>query len=134
MNSQSKFDVFFRAFLTAALFTGTTEDEKPMDSLFNTDDFSDEATEVLRAHALSFFSRASCYMRAEDAPKDYEHLPELSTDRALEAGQDFWLTSQGHGAGFWDGGWTTYGELLTKLSKCYPEEINLHDHEGKIHI
>jgi hypothetical protein len=40
----------------------------------------------------------------------------------FKAGTDFWLTRNGHGAGFWDGDWPeTQGEALTEASKAFGE-------------
>lgn len=41
------------------------------------------------------------------------------SDRAHEAGSDFHLTRNGHGAGFWDGDWDDIGKQLTELSRPY---------------
>ena len=40
-----------------------------------------------------------------------------------QAGHDFWLTRNGHGAGFWEtSDWEeSAGELLTSFSHCFPE-------------
>ena len=40
-------------------------------------------------------------------------------DRYHDAGGDFHLTRNGHGAGFWDGGWPEHGDELTELAKPY---------------
>ena len=37
-----------------------------------------------------------------------------------EFGHDLWLTSAGHGAGFWDGDWDMDGDALTKLVEKSP--------------
>jgi hypothetical protein len=55
--------------------------------------------------------------------------PDLMPDEMEQAGHDFWLTRQGHGAGFWDGDWdigddTTRADLLTAaaqaVGECWP--------------
>ena len=39
-----------------------------------------------------------------------------------QAGHDFWLTRNRHGAGFWDGDWpVAQGEMLTKASHGFGE-------------
>ncbi len=38
-----------------------------------------------------------------------------------QAGHDFWLTRNGHGAGFWDGDWPETGDALTEAAKAYGE-------------
>jgi len=47
---------------------------------------------------------------------------------------DFWLTRNGHGAGFWDGDWDDEtGKRLTTISKKYVE-IDLYvGDDGKIY-
>jgi hypothetical protein len=36
-----------------------------------------------------------------------------------QAGHDFWLTRNGHGAGFWDRGIDALGDELTRAAKVY---------------
>lgn len=43
------------------------------------------------------------------------------------AGHDFYLTREGHGAGFWDRGLGIVGEALTSLSKPYGSSDYLPD-------
>jgi hypothetical protein len=48
------------------------------------------------------------------------------------AGHDFWLTRNGHGAGFWDGEWyKEVGERLTKASKAFGE-VNIYVGDGDL--
>ena len=43
-------------------------------------------------------------------------------DNPEGAGHDFWLTRNGHGAGFWDGDWPEpQGEKLTKAADAFGE-------------
>lgn len=47
---------------------------------------------------------------------------ELIEQSGLDMGQvghDFWLTREGHGAGFWDRGLGDVGEALTRAAKVY---------------
>lgn len=102
--------------------------DQALDVNYSASDFNPEALEILRAHCLSFWARMWFYI---DKEKD---LRPNDGDPVGTAGHDFWLTSNGHGAGFWDGDWPTYGDMLTKLSKCYPEiDITVGD-DGKLHI
>ena len=61
----------------------------------------------------------------------YYYIDNENEGTAEKAGHDFWLTSQGHGSGFWDGGWKIYGDMLTKLAKCYPGEMTISFKEEK---
>ncbi len=51
-------------------------------------------------------------------PRHYADL-EASGLSSEQAGHDFWLTRNGHGAGFWDRGLGALGERLSKESKPY---------------
>jgi hypothetical protein len=56
-----------------------------------------------------------------------------------QAGHDFWLTRNGHGAGFWDGDWEleidgkNSGKHLTEMSKPYGGEDPYVGDDGKIY-
>ena len=128
--TKADFPEFFQAYLVAALWSSTISmdgdsdkalgmDGDPFDTHFSASDFTEEALETLRAHAFSFWCRMWFYIDHEKG-RPAAVAPDTAT-----AGHDFWLTSNGHGAGFWDGDWPTYGKQFTKLSKCYPE-INLY--------
>lgn len=52
---------------------------------------------------------------------------EASGLSAESAGHDFWLTSAGHGAGFWDRGLGEIGQRLTKASKPYTANLYVGD-------
>lgn len=63
----------------------------------------------LEADCRSFYRRYGCYVDIADG-----------TDE--QAGHDFWLTRNGHGAGFWDGDWPEpYADMLTEGSHSYGE-------------
>lgn len=50
------------------------------------------------------------------------------------AGHDFWLTRNGHGAGFWDGDWPKpYGTQLTKAAKAFGSVSLYLGDNGKIY-
>ena len=61
------------------------------------------------------------------------HIDDILPNLEL-AGHDFWLTREGHGAGFWDGDWTdAVGKRLTAASKAYGS-FNLYvGDDGKVH-
>ena len=47
---------------------------------------------------------------------------------------DFWLTRQGHGAGFWDGAWPVWGDALTEISKTFGETWLYLGDDGKLYF
>ena len=105
---EKKLDAFTESYLEAALWSSTDEDGNPLDR--NPYEFSGELI--------------------EDAIRDCNAFREVASglleERADEyGGQDFWLTRNGHGAGFWDGDWPENGDKLTAMAKCFPE-VNLY--------
>jgi len=63
----------------------------------------------------------------KDILKDYD---------SSRAGNDFWLTRNGHGAGYWDGDYQKQendGKILTKSAKVYGG-IDPHVYGGKVHF
>ncbi|KKN48353.1 hypothetical protein LCGC14_0653880 [marine sediment metagenome] len=96
---------FTAACFEALYFTDTgADDEIPTGA-----EMSDETRLDLEADCRSFYRRYSHYF-----------VPGGQDDK--QAGHDFWLTRNGHGAGFWDGDWNEpYGEMLTAGSKQYGE-------------
>jgi hypothetical protein len=64
----------------------------------------------------------------EQAIKDCENFKELAMDLIpsyiekfdeSQMGHDFWLTRNGHGAGFWDRGLEQLGKDLTNVAKTF---------------
>lgn len=87
----------------------------------------DEATvsEGLKTQAdiecHAFLYRAALWIDTEPTSPGY-----------ARAGHDFAFTRNGHGAGFWDGDWPVYGDLLTKISKSFGQIDLCVGDDGKI--
>ena len=123
-------DQFVRCYLTAVLFWEhcSNEDEDDaveyLDVVYTIDDFSPEAFERATADCAAFLQAA------ENAG-----IPLLYADYAEQAAYDFYLTSRGHGTGFWDKP-EVYGkqdaEILNKIAEDFrcPE---YYDADGKIY-
>lgn len=86
--------------------THTTEEHEdcPMDSVADTSDISDELWEEFREDCNAF----------ADANED-----DLAGMDSGQAGHDFWLTRNHHGAGFWDRGLGEKGDRLTSAAHVY---------------
>ena len=101
-------DAFFRAYLECALWASTDSDKdgncEPLDDNYSVDDISKETKEQMFADCEDFFSSNAADLDGIDAG---------------QAGHDFWLTRNGHGAGFWDRGYGVLGDRLTKAAKVY---------------
>lgn len=70
-------------------------------------DFSNEAIAEIEADCKNFLDQAF----------------DLVKDNLSQAGHDFWLTRNHHGAGFWDGDWPEEaGKTLTALAHSFGEK------------
>ncbi len=108
---------FTAATIEALYFTDTGEGYQPDSDA----DLSPETLANLEAECRSFWRRFGGYVEAaEMTPK--------------QAGHDFWLTRNGHGAGFWDGDWPEpYAARLTRGAQCYGEFPTYLGDDGMIH-
>jgi len=105
---------FFEQYLETAIWSSNNDavdpegHGHPLDRDYDTGDFTDAARETLRAECEDFWKKNW---------RDIEGDPS-------RAGHDFWLTRNGHGAGFWDGDFTDdeeAGERLTAAAHSYGE-------------
>lgn len=101
---------FIRAYIEAALFSSTDNSDdsggEPLDNNYSRGDLDASALKRIRADCTAFF---------------LANLQDFN-GRFEQAGHDFWLTRNGHGAGFWDGDWPEeVGERLTKASEAFGE-------------
>jgi hypothetical protein len=107
-------DDFTRQYLATALWSSTDESREdggdPMDRNYGIEDI--DADTIAAA-------RADCDRFRELAGKM------LNEGEETTAAHDFWLTRNGHGAGFWDGDWPEGGESLTAICKQFGE-VNLY--------
>jgi hypothetical protein len=109
IQSGSEIDSFTLAYLIAAFWTN--DEEGGSGDYMNTDrpeimmgKLSKEAKEAAIADCAKFQAENALFL-------------ELAGDKE-QNGHDFWLTRNGHGAGFWDRGYTKdVSETLTKASK-----------------
>lgn len=118
-------DAFERAFLECALWSSTDETSEaggePLDSHYSIADFEE--------HALRSLLRDCRDFREANA----ELLAQAGDDS--QNGHDFWLTRNGHGAGFWDRGYGAIGEALSKASKVYGSvDLFVNPNDGKVYL
>jgi hypothetical protein len=133
-------DTMVDGYVAALLWAGldwslVTEDGKgednpiPLDENYDSDDISDEAMDTIRQECEEFYETHALILdwittRGPEGCRFYG--PE-------QAGIDFYLTRNGHGAGFWDRGLGILGDILSAGSKPYGE-TNEYPHEGKIYL
>ena len=119
---------FTRACFDALYFTETGEGDDQPKSNAKVDK---EARLDLNADCRSWWKRFGCYVLADSC------ICTRGSERYTKAGQaghDFWLTRNGHGAGFWDGDWSeNYADLLSKGAEAYGK-VDVFDDGGKINF
>lgn len=113
-------DRFTDAYLACALWSSTDDNGEPLDGSYDLSDIS-EAT-LLQA-------KEDCEAFQRDNWDDIER----SRESLEQAGHDFWLTRNGHGAGFWDRGLGDIGTRLTAASKVYGSVDLYIGDDGKIY-
>jgi hypothetical protein len=122
-----KIDAFTKQYIETALWSSTYEkngnEDVPMDRDFTIDDIYPECLQrmINDCEAFQESERKNGYSTIE---KDLE-----------QAGHDFWLTRNGHGAGFWDGDWgDEEGKRLTEVSHTYGEYWLYVSDDGMVHV
>jgi hypothetical protein len=113
---------FVRGYITCALWSSNDNADpetggEPMDANYDADDMTPECRVKMEEDCADFM-RANW---ADLALYTEQYAPAGEFDVWDCAGHDFWLTRNGHGAGFWDRGLGDLGARLTTASKPYGE-------------
>lgn len=98
-------DTFTQSYIETALWSSLTDDGQPLDDDYSDADISPDTILEMQADCLKFQQLAG----------------DLITGKEEQAGHDFWLTRNHHGAGFWDGDWKENGDKLTELADSFKE-------------
>lgn len=106
-------------YLDCALWSSTGDDDQPLD--------------VLGVEAIAPETRAKMRAELTDFVLQNQALLKASGLQDTQIGHDFWLTRNGHGAGFWDRGLGQVGVALTLAAHKFPA-IDLYvGDDGKIY-
>ena len=117
-------DDFTRSYIETALWSTTDASDDSggdhLDANYGLGDLSGESVDKMQADCLKF----QAYNANALEPFD-----------ASTAGHDFWLTRNGHGAGFWDGDYSEpQAAQLTASSKYFGECYIVVGDDGKLHV
>lgn len=131
-------DEFTEAYLRAALWSSTDETNpegggEPLDKNYGFDDIDAETLVEMAVDCREFQAMVKTFPRTiRDANVASQTAQEYSCH--ARAGHDFWLTRNGHGAGFWDGDWKEpAATFLTEASQEFGEfNITATGHGGKV--
>ena len=108
--SASRMDSFTLAYFEAALWSSND----------NADDSGGEPLD--KNYSISDIDAATRDKMIADCASFQEKFAEQIGGETEQAGHDFWLTRNGHGAGFWDGDWPEPAATeLTDGAKAYGE-------------
>jgi hypothetical protein len=108
-------DTFTRAYIEAALWSSNDESTpqggEPLENNYGAEDIAEETLVQMVEDCRKF--------QAENAPLLRGCTRRSAYPIEAQAGHDFWLTRNGHGAGFWDGDWPETGGALTAASNKF---------------
>jgi hypothetical protein len=104
-------DEFTRAYIEAALWSTNDDYEEPLDTNYDIDDIAPDALATIIADCQKFQAGNEA-----DLALAYDLYPQRDWSPESQAGHDFWLTRNRHGAGFWDRGISEVGDRLTDAS------------------
>lgn len=115
-------DAFFRQYLETALWSSTDESTEsggePMDQNYSVDDIPEDVQERLREECRHFIT---------------DNEADLADIDPGQAGHDFWLTRNRHGAGFWDRGLGEIGRRLTDAAHAWGSVEPYVSDDGKVY-
>jgi hypothetical protein len=104
-------------------------EQEPLDNYFSYEDFDEDSLRKAEGDCDEFFNLLELHGL-------YDFAAQFADDD--EIAHDFWLTRNGHGAGFWDGdyddGVDDLGDKLTELCKGFGEQYVWVDESGKLHL
>src|SRR5689334_3846724 len=122
-------DEFTTAYIECMLWSSTDlSDESggaPLDDNYDSGDIALEALREIVQDCASFQENNETLLKAAYSTPNYNEE---------RAGHDFWLTRNGHGAGFWDRGLGEIGDALTKAAKVYGGKDPMVGDDGKIYL
>jgi len=103
---KTKFSKFELGYIECMLWSSVDDGGNPLDYKYSIEDIDSEAIKKIKSDCNLFIFKAGDLL---DSIED------------SQAGHDFWLTRNHHGAGFWSSGLGKIGDDLTKLSNTFGE-------------
>lgn len=113
------------SYLETAMWSSTVSGEDPnnddsMDEAYGFEDLDQSVIDAAKKDLEAFFDKAADFLDDGDGniPTNWPH--------------DFWLTRNGHGAGFWDGDYEN-GDKLAEIAEEFGEVDLYVGDDGKIY-
>lgn len=114
-----------RGYVECALWSTTDDDDDPLDDWATISDVAAETLAAMVADCADFATGETL--------ADLESLAQSGAADWGRHGHDFWLTRNGHGAGFWDRGYGEAGDRLAAAAKVYGESDLYRGDDGKVY-
>ena len=121
-------NAFTRAYIVAALWASTDDEGEPLDANYTEDDIAPESLAQIVSDCDAFLAETQGMLDLA-----YWNGAKYGSYSEEYAGHDFFLTRNGHGAGFWDRGLKD-GEKLTEVAKQFRESNPYVGDNGKIYF
>ena len=120
---KSTLDRFLQAYIECALWSSLGDDENPLDATYDPKDIAPDSIQKMKDDCEKFLTDNIGLI-----------LKTPLTYTTEQAGHDFWLTRNGHGAGFWDRGLGDIGGKLTKACHEFKEINLIVGDDGKLYV
>lgn len=124
---------FLKAYITCALWSSNDDGGDSLDANYDVDDLAPSALRAMREDCARFEREAAAEL--EEAYGNFRNggaNPREYT--ASDAGHDFWLSRNGHGAGFFDRDLAEAADKLQERARAFGDcELYVGD-DGKIYV
>jgi hypothetical protein len=128
--NQYNVDEFTRGYAECAIWSSTEGEEgTPIDQNYDLDDIAPETWQEFVSDCADFQKSNRALLRKYCD----QYKPAQDFNVWACAGHDFWLTRNGHGAGFWDRGLGEIGKKLSESAKIYGEVWLYIGDDGKVY-
>ena len=115
----SKLDTFTQAYIEAALWASVDEHGAPLADNFGPEDLAPETFREMECDCQAFLETYGDWISEAGISEE-------------QAGHDFWLTRNRHGAGFWDRGLGEIGDKLADAARAFGGVDLLVCDDGKV--
>lgn len=118
------------AYIRTALWATTDDSDTQLDKNYRSTDLADGEFDKVQDLVSQFISHAWSRLGQVSPP-----VQQWDRKQYLRAMHDFFLTRNGHGAGFWDGGWPeAEGKILTAVANSFGESQPYVGDDGLIYF
>jgi hypothetical protein len=123
MNKVAQSNEMLNQYLVTALWSSNDQENdqggEPLDNTYNVSDISPESVQKASQDCAAFVQKAGSLLDEIDSG---------------QAGHDFWLTRNGHGAGFWDRGLGEVGQRLSDIAREFGGSDAYVGDDGQVHL